>query len=414
MKFSSALYLALLATVASASPLIDQDLTSSITLSAATGTSVGAAYFITNLPTGNQLIAAEIGANGKLTLRKAVGTGGLGAHGITDPFGPDALFTQGAIQASVTGNIVATVNPGSHTISLFRVNASDPADVKMIGKPVKSGGEFPVSLAINKLGDTVCSLNGGAINGVSCFKVDPVKGLVAIPDTLRLLNLKQTTPATGPAGTASHVVFSEDNKRLIVSVKGVPPTPGYLAVWEVACDGSLSKNFQTITPAKGGLLPFSLTVIPGRNAVLATDPGIGFDIFDLASKGMKSSAVAIDGQGATCWSSYSPMTKNFFLTDLATSTVTEVSVDSELKGQVVKQYPQGEGSGTIDNDIVTIGKKDFMYVLSANATSIDVLSLDAPGKARNIQRLDIMGPAKAAGVKLDRDYLQGMTTFIRK
>ncbi|KAG5641985.1 hypothetical protein H0H81_010893, partial [Sphagnurus paluster] len=51
------------------------------------------------------------------------------------------------------------------------------------------------------------------------------------------------------------------------------------------------------------------------------------------------------------------MTKNFFLTDLATSTVTEVSVDSELKGQVVKQYPQGEGSGTIDNDIVTIGKK---------------------------------------------------------
>lgn len=36
----------------------------------------------------------------------------------------------------------------------------------MIGRPVGSGGEFPVSVAINAAGDSVCALNGGQVNGV--------------------------------------------------------------------------------------------------------------------------------------------------------------------------------------------------------------------------------------------------------
>lgn len=159
-------------------------------------------------------------------------------------------------------------------------------------------------------------------------------------NTVRSLKLNQTTPATGPAGSASHIVFSEDNKRLVASVKGVPPQPGFLAVWDVATDGSLSEDFQSIAPAEGGLLPFSMTVIPGKNAILATDAGLGFDIFDMsganANGTSKSSAVAIDGQAATCWSSFSRKTGNFYLTDIGTSTVTEVNIDNNLNGAIVK------------------------------------------------------------------------------
>lgn len=36
----------------------------------------------------------------------------------------------------------------------------------MIGKPISSGGEFPVSVAFNKAGDMLCAVNAGAINGV--------------------------------------------------------------------------------------------------------------------------------------------------------------------------------------------------------------------------------------------------------
>ena len=125
---------------------------------------------------------------------------------------------------------------------------------------------------------------------------------------------------------------------MIASIKGTPPNPGFFAVWDVAADGSLSQNFRSIPPNQGGLLPFSMTIIPGQNALLATDAGVGFDIVDLAdlSSANRSSVVPIQGQGATCWSSFSPKTGNFYLTDIATSLVTEVNVDNNLRGTVVK------------------------------------------------------------------------------
>jgi len=348
---------------------------------------------------------------------QAVSTGGQGSHGITDPNGPDALFSQGAVKTNTKANILATVNSGSNTISLFSVNAADPAQLKKIGEPVSSEGEFPMSLAINAAGTQVCALNGGATNGVTCFSVDAQKGLTAQQNTMRSLGLNQTTPATGPAGSASHVVFSEDGTQLIASVKGVPPTPGFLAVWQVAADGSLSENFTKLTPGAGGLLPFSMTVIPGKNAVLVTDPGSGFDIFDMSANATatsnRSSVVPIEGQGATCWSSFSKKTGNFYLTDIETSIVTEVNVDNNLKGSIVKQYPQGNGTATIDNDIATVGNNDFMYVLAANATTVNVLSLNAPGQAQNIQALNVAGPAKAAGLALEAFNIQGMTSFLK-
>lgn len=373
----------------------------------------GAVYFMTNDPKENFIIAADIGSDGKLTLNRAVSSRGRGSHGQTSPNGPDALFSQGSVKASANGKILATVNPGSNTVSVYSINENNPSEISLIGDPVSSEGEFPMSLAINSNGTQVCVLNGGAVNGVNCYKVDKDVGLTAVPNTLRSLGINQTTPATGPAGTASHVIFSEDGKSLIASIKGTPPTPGFLAVWDVNSDGSLSQDFKKVAPASGGLLPFSMTVIPGKNAILATDAGLGFDVFDFSS-GNKSSAVPIQGQSATCWSSFSKKTGNFYLTDIGTATVTEVNVDDNLKGSIVKQYPQKAGSATIDNDIASIGNNDFLYVLAPNATQIDVLSLDGAGQAKSIQTLDIAGPAKAAGLSIDPFNLQGMTSFVKR
>ena len=117
-------------------------------------------------------------------MRQAVSTGGIGSHGNdAGANGPDALFSQGSVKASASGKILATVNvgfykvhwfridliilqAGSNTISVFSINPSNPTDISMIGSPVGSGGEFPVSVTINSAGDTVCALNGGEVNGV--------------------------------------------------------------------------------------------------------------------------------------------------------------------------------------------------------------------------------------------------------
>ena len=221
-------------------------------------------------------------------------------------------------------------------MSIFSIDPNEPTNLTPIGDPVSSEGEFPISVAFNTNGDSFCVLNGGKVNGVNCYKIDQKLGPIAIDNTLRLLTdkIKQSTPPAGPANTASQVIFSEDNKQLIVSVKGSPPNAGFFAIWDVASDGSLSANFKTVSPGKGGLLPFSMTVIPGKNALLATDAGVGFDIVNLKDTS-KNTANEIGGQIATCWSAFSPATGNFYLTDIGTSSVTEVHVDGNLKGSVV-------------------------------------------------------------------------------
>jgi len=378
----------------------------------------GAIYFITNDPAGNYVVSADIMSDGSLKWTEAVLAGGMGAHG--NSTGPDALFSQGSVATSDMGNVLATVNSGSDTVAVFSINAERPSDLTMLGRPFSSQGQFPMSVAINHNGTGLCVLNGGAVSGVACFVVDNELGLVTKPNTVRSLALNQTTPPTGPAGSASQIMYSQDGTQLIASIKGVPPTPGFLAVWDIATDGSLSKDYTKVAPPTGGVLPFSMTTIPGMKALLVTDPAIGFDIIDMsnikdtsATNSSKSSAVSIPGQGATCWSSISNKTGNFYLTDVKTSIVTEVNVDQNLTGTIVNQYQQQNLSATIDSSIATIGSQDFMYVLAPNATTVHVLSLNGPKNATNLGSFDFSGSFQGSGLNLDPNNLQGMAIYVK-
>lgn len=374
---------------------------------------VGAAFFLSNDPTGNAVIVNTIAKDGTLSFATAVPTGGLGGHGVTNPNGPDAMFSQGAVK--VLGNMLFAVNAGSNTISMFNIDMTNPDVLTMVGAPIGSEGEFPMSLAVSEVSGSVCVLNGGANNGVACFKPSATAGMVPIANTLRDLKVNQTTPPNGPAGTMSHAIFSEDGTKLFAAVKGVPPTPGFIATFDIAQDGSLSQDFVSSTPASGGLLPFGMTAIPGTNAVLSTDAAIGYTIFDFANGDNATNTVfPIQGQGAVCWVVHSTKTGNFYLSDLDKSIITEVNVDSNLNSTIVAQYPQGAGTGSIDDDIASINGNDFLYVLLSNATTISVSNLEAPGKATQVQKFDVATAMKSAGVKttVNPFNVQGMTVFV--
>lgn len=425
MKFTQAASLVSLVALSTAAPALrsrqaDDDV-------------LGAAFFLSNDPSGNFVLASTIARSGALTTVRAVPTGGNGQHSDSSDGAnsPDALFSQGAIK--VGGNAVFAVNPGSNTVSMFNINPSDPANIQAVGKPQPSGGEFPVSVAANEAGTMVCALNGGKVNGVSCFKPDAKKGLTPIKNTTRSLGLNQTTPANGPAGSVSHVLFNQDGSQLVASVKGIPPNPGFLAVWTVEQDGSLSQTFNAITPPTGGLLPFGMAVIDGTSALMVTDAGIGFDVIDLnqdfsTAKGKKtgiqsaaaatvtaagtSSANAVSGQKAVCWAAFSKQSGTFFLTDIGTDQITEVSVNpSTLKPTILMQYNQTAGTATIDDAVASIGGTDFLYVLGANATTIDVLSTREAKQAQPIESVTFAAAAKELGINLSPANVQGMTVF---
>ncbi|KAJ7776276.1 hypothetical protein B0H16DRAFT_1879641 [Mycena metata] len=371
---------------------------------------IGAAYFMSNEPTGNYMISSLIDPDGQLTLWEGLYTGGNGMKGVPGP--PvnvlDALFTQGAIGVSQPGKFLANVNAGSASVTIYAINEQNPAELTIVGKPTWSGGEFPSSLAINKAGNRLCVVNSGAVSGVSCYTVNNRKGLTPIPGGLRDLGLNQTTPANGPLNTPGDIIFSEDEKHLIVSIK---TGTGYLAVWDVNPDGSLSTTFTHIT---GGEFPFSLIPIVGvPGALFSSDPGptAGYTIYNLDGNKSKSPPITttIVGQGAVCWSVYSPKSGNYYMTDIRTSNITEVHVEKSLTSYV--QYHM-DIDGPMDSSIVSIGKNDLMYTLAANRTGITVLNVEAPGKLTVIQRLDVADPAAAANITLNRLDVQGMAVFL--
>jgi len=51
--------------------------------------------------------------------------------------------------------------PGSNTVSLFRIDPKDPAKLTTVGDPVPSFGDFPTSVAFNHAGDRLCVMNSG-------------------------------------------------------------------------------------------------------------------------------------------------------------------------------------------------------------------------------------------------------------
>ncbi|KAF8626985.1 hypothetical protein AX15_004577 [Amanita polypyramis BW_CC] len=299
---------------------------------------------MTNEPSGNYIIASEILPDGRLAVKRAIATNGLGNRG-TSLFSTDPFYSQGSIQVSSSG-ILAVVNAGSNTLSVFSIPRNNPTRLRQIGSPISSGGEFPVSVAFNSAGNVLCALNGGSVAGVSCFKVDETRGLTNITNTTRYLDLRQSTPPAGPFGTVSQVLFSAGDKMLIVAVKGTMsnssfPHPGYLAIWDVNEDNSLSVEFRIILAPSGGLVPYSLTLVPGTDAVLASDAIIGYEIYTSISGGptrsrISTKAYRIAGQKAICWTVLSKQTGTYYLTDFTTSIISEISIDYNLEGHLVK------------------------------------------------------------------------------
>jgi len=305
---------------------------------------------------------------------------------------------------------------------MFSIDRKNPSTLKLVGGPASSEGEFPVSVAINPAGNMVCVLNGGKINGVQCFSVDNKKGLKAIDGTHRSLKLKGlSTSPKGPAKTVSHLIFNQKGDGLLASIKGDgQKNPGFIASWEVK-DNKLSQKFKKLTVPDGGNLPFGMAIIPDKNAILATDAAVGFEVLDLSSINAnggkfaaKSNVVKIDNQKAVCWVAHSKKTGNFYVSDIGTSKVTEINVDgNSLKGKVVKTVDLKGDSSLLDIDIASLNNgKEFIYVLAAGTTSVDVLQINGAGDFKSVQTLDIAGPAKKAKLTVNKNNMMGMTTVV--
>lgn len=118
-----------------------------------------AAYFLDNDPSGASIVSLDILSNGTLSSPVRTLTGGKGSWAkwiIPSPAppdntgfaGPDSLFSANSIV--VSGNFLFAVNAGSNTLSLFKIDPSNLQHLTLVGKPVGTLGDFPISVTYSE------------------------------------------------------------------------------------------------------------------------------------------------------------------------------------------------------------------------------------------------------------------------
>lgn len=136
---------------ASSLPILDLDLR--------VGAAQRAAYFLDNDPSGASVVSLNILSNGTLSNPVRTFSKGNGSYGkwvVTNPpppdnsgySGPDSLFSADAIV--VSGNLLFVVNAGSNTLSLFKIDPTNPQHLTLVGEPASTLGDFPVSVAYSE------------------------------------------------------------------------------------------------------------------------------------------------------------------------------------------------------------------------------------------------------------------------
>ncbi|KZV61076.1 hypothetical protein PENSPDRAFT_643713 [Peniophora sp. CONT] len=388
---------------------------------------VGTVYFITNDPTENNIVLANIGKDGNVTFAGLVSAGGKGVHGDDGgQFASDATYSNGIITVSESNNFLATTNTQSGTVALFKIDPNDPSKLEMAGQPVSSQGDFPTSVAFNHAGDRLCVMNSGTKATLLCYGVS-ASGLSTQQESLRDLTIfgyNQTNPPQGPINTFSQVVFTEDDKNVVVALKGYitpAPTRGALFTYPINGNGELAKEpILAGTPAPGGFT-FSMTPIPGKNAFFSADFSSGLNVWDfnegvekVNSSESKTVAKFVDGEITTCWSTWAPTIDRYYLSDPSTCLVTEVVVDpNTLAPTVVANHTLVEGGENIDVAVGTVDGTDYLYANLATGVGIAVLRLDGPGQSTMVGVANMTEPVKQAGATITPNYIQGMAVYMK-
>ncbi|KAI1451723.1 hypothetical protein F4805DRAFT_450351 [Annulohypoxylon moriforme] len=372
-----------------------------------------AVYIITN-DQANAIVALPIQADGTLGAGTVTPSGGNGLAAIdgatNQPAGPDSLASQSAL--TVAGNHIFAVNPGSNSLSMLSISKQDPTKLTLVGKPAALPGQFPNTVAASMKNKLACVGATGMTAGITCAPFTS-KGLGAM-DTLRSIDLGQSTPPVGPTNTVSHAFFSEDENTLYTTVKGDPTVnkTGFLSSLSIQKAGGCGGVSMTAAATKdertspnGTAVLFGSQVIPGTNNIFATDASFGAAILAVDPKSGQASIAAkqvVADQSATCWSAFSKSTGSVFVTDVGKARVLEMSAkDASIINTV--DLSAGGDPGFIDLK----ASGDFLYVLSpGNGTtgaSINVLDLSGgQGKAKSIQRFALDGQAgkSAQGVAI--------------
>ncbi|MCJ1310995.1 hypothetical protein MMC25_004665 [Agyrium rufum] len=366
-----------------------------------------ALYFADNNLTGNSIYAVKVLNNGTLVDGPVYSTGGLGGS-VLNP-GSTNFTLRDALSCShslvVNNDNLYAVNSGSNTITRFAINPQDPTDLKVIGSPVNSHGDFPVSIAISNALNQLCVAHDGVRGGVKCFHLCD-NAMVPLADFYDF-HLTQTNPPINSLNLGafkndskpliSSIQFSEDSTQLFATVLRavVPQQPGWVYSFPVV-NGTLSQAYRRFTP-QNSLQLFLAFQIPHTQELVVLDGKVGTYHYDIqlndVTNSSAASSVNITGGIATCWIAYSETTDTIFITDAGTNRFVELNTTT---GVLIENHnvTSSENLGILD--IEAYG--NYVYAVSPSVN---------PGQLSRVQVMDVSG-GPGAGVFVQDFVPQGL------
>ncbi len=272
---------------------------------------------------------------------------------------------------------------------MLAIDRDDPTMLTLVGEPVDTLGEFPLSVGASMKHGIACVGNSGAVAGVACARFSD-QGLEQMDD-LRVFDINQSTPPVGPTNTVSHCFFSGDEDMLFTTVKGDPEVDnvGFIAAYPVL-DGAVSMEDTRSSP-DGNLVLFGSAPVPNTNNVIATDAAFGLSILSVDGEGNAESVarLEIDDQMATCWVTISEVTGTAFVTDVARNRLVEVDVET---AEIIKDVTSDNGNpGLID--LRAAGGR--VFVLSPGNDEVDgaITVYDISGGAGSFEEIQNFRPS---------------------
>jgi 6-phosphogluconolactonase (cycloisomerase 2 family) len=316
----------------------------------------GFVYTQTNQATGNAVLAYQTGPGGTLTLVGTYPTGGTGTG--------KSPGSQGGVVLGDNGTLLAAVNGGSNSVSVFSVS---PNGSLQLVQTTPSGGVDPISATIH--GNWVYALNAGAAATATNAAVAPnIDGFIV--GNRFLSGLSDVQPLNAAAASPEQIGFSPDGRSILVTEKA----SSTIDVYPVDRFGVAGPAVTTTLTAGTG--PYGFEFTPNGTAVISEAAINSVATFQVSPTGTldQISSVIDTGQVAPCWVALTPDGSVAFAANAHSGTVSSISVAPN--GTLALINAVAATTGGVDTDLV-VGGNNSLYV--SDQPNFESSTISAPG-----------------------------------
>ena len=235
-----------------------------------------------------------------------------------------------------------------------------------------------------------CVLNSGANAGVTCFDVDPQKGLSPQGGIRPVAQFPFQGPA--PETIGADIAFNPSSTALFATTGGVQAGSGKIYAYSIQ-DRKISTD-AVVSSFSDLVFLFSLNFLDNSDShLIVTNPhlnGFGAALVNVEYPSLKATltkGITFPAEVATCWVAYAPQFDSAYVIDAANPLISIINPETgDIKTQVTYNVTM-PGSGGYDSKV----DRNYLYTLTDDQQDprINVFDISRGGYPVQVQSFNI-------------------------